>query len=130
MLQCSKLKFWSSFPVTKNRYLKMWCNKTALNLILWFKCALSVAKRNWDARLDLSIHKFASHQPYYLIIEVLFTIALHNIYKYKYIYIYISHTFVTARNSWKQTYRKSRAARLRHYYINYTGLIFDGVFCE
>ena len=127
MLQCSKLKFWSSFPVTKNRYLKMWCNKTALNLVLWFKCALSVAKRNWDARLDLSIHKFANHQPYYLIIEVLFTIALHNIYIY--IYIYISHTFGTGRNSWKQTYRKSRAARLRHYYINYTDLIFDGVFC-
>ena len=38
--------------------------------ILRFKWALSVAKRNWDVKLDLSTHKFADHQCYYLKIEV------------------------------------------------------------
>ena len=90
-------------------------------------------KTNWEVRLDLSVHKFAKHQSYYLIIEVLFTIMTHNIYHMKlYSIEYI--TYITYFLNWtkfmKQTLRKCWAARLRNYNINYTNLIFDGVLDE
>ena len=84
LLQCSQLRFWSfDLSSHKNRYLKLWCGKTVLNLILWFRWALSVAKRNWEVKLNLPIHKFDNYGSYNLTMEVLFTIVTHEIYHTK-----------------------------------------------
>ena len=78
MLRCSKLRFLFYPPITKIDALN-YDGTRLLNLVLWFKWVISVAKRNPEVRLDLSIHKFDNLQSYYLVIVVLFTIAAHNI---------------------------------------------------
>ena len=114
----------------KNRYLKLWSDKTVLNLVLWFKRALSAAKRNWEVRLDFSIHKCANHQTYYLITEVLFATAAHNIYHIKLCNIeYV--IYMTYFQNWtkfiKRNLPKIPVAQLRNYNID---LIFGEVFCS